>query len=115
MDLECTTMSSRYTRTNSMPWKSLSIILWKVAGAFMRPNGITSKWYVPYLQTKVVISLHVLFHLDLPEAAEEINRREHDASSEILDDLVSARQRPAVRLHDLIQLAIVDAEPRCTV
>src|SRR5438477_1251828 len=47
-------MSSRYMMTplSTIPAKTVSIFLWKVAGALQRPCGITRYWYSPYLVRK---------------------------------------------------------------
>ena len=60
-----TMMSSRYTRQrcHCRPLRTVSISLWKVAGALVSPNGMTLNWNRLLRVAKAVIGLSSFFIL----------------------------------------------------
>jgi hypothetical protein len=105
-------MSSRYTTTKVLVngHRISSIILMKVAGAFVKPKGMTNHSKRPSFDLKAIFHTSVCSIEDLVVARLQINLTEVFGPRDLIKEVVYSRNRVPVSDCDFIQSPIINVE-----
>jgi hypothetical protein len=82
----------------------------KVAGAFVKPKGMTNHSKRPSFDLKVVFHTSVLFYRDLVVARLQINLTEVFGPHELIKEVIDSGNRVPVSDCDFIQSPVINTE-----